>query len=275
MTAEEIKQRFGAVAEMIGGGLLNLKPGQHTDDTSMMLCIAESLVENKGYNPDDIARRFVEWYGSNPPNIGKTTRTALAKIADGVPWRIAGDKERPTNGSVMRCPPIGLMYFLKDSNLTLVSVETSIMTHAHPDAIRSCILINTMIASIVYGETISRAFDRALSAIRMWGDDFYWKLIDGLLRPSGLDPNGPAIGTALLAIKHLAAADSFEEAVISAVNCGGDTDTIAAVTGALAGAYYGISAIPERWSSKLNPYSAQKIKEIADGILELAIKGVY
>lgn len=271
MTAQEIASRYGTISEMIGGGELKLKPGEYTDDTNMMLCIAESLAENRGYNPDDIAQRFVRWYLTKPRDMGHTTRAALRKIAKGVSWKEAGDKDRPSNGSVMRCAPIGLFFAFENAEiLTKASIETSAITHSHRDAVLSCVVLNSMISQLVKGTGKWPAF-RYAAEKAVKDDGFFENLI---LASSGKrDPSsGLAVDTIVLAVNSFTAAKTFEEAVVSAVNLGGDTDTIGAVAGAIAGAHWGVKAIPERWSSKLNPYSVEKIKEIARTLFELSSK---
>lgn len=265
---------LGTVREMVGGGWLNLNPGEYTDDMDMMLCIAESLAETNGYNPDDIAKRFVDWYKSNPKDIGNTTRGSLAKIASGVPWQRAGDPVSPANGSVMRCAPIGLMFAFDEKKLIEASIETSAMTHASSDATASCVLINLMISKLVLGEDRQKAFFDCIEILKKTDKTYVDKFFDTFPRPAPVIDisKGLASNAVILSISSLIGSFSFEQAIVSVVNLGGDADTNGAVTGALAGAYWGISAIPERWSSKLNPYSADKIRELADKIFDLAIK---
>lgn len=275
MTAEQISQRFGTLKEMVGGGWLNIKPGEYTDDTDMMLCIAESLAENKDYNPEDIARRFVEWYKSNPKDIGSTTRKSLARLASGVSWKESGDKNSPANGSVMRCAPIGLFFAFNKPELIRASIETSAITHAHNEATASCVFVNLMISNLLILDSGKaskyladfRAFLTMVNELKQGA--FLDKLTGPDYRP---DPSkGLAINTTVLAKKSFILSNSFEEAVVTAVNLGGDTDTIGAVTGALAGTHWGSDEIPKRWLQKLNPYSLEKIKEIADTLFELAM----
>lgn len=268
-SSSEIKKSFnGPLKEMVGGGWLKLKPGEYTDDTAMMLCIAESLVENKDYNPDDIAQRFVGWYKTDPKDIGGTTRRALAKIARGVSWKKAGNKTRPTNGSVMRCAPIGLMFAFNQEKLVETSTESSAITHAHQDSVLSCVLINVMIANLVQAVDKEKALGEARGVVGDIKSSFVRNM--HLFRHHA---EGSAVHTALVAISSLLRADTFEEAVVHAVNLGGDADTVGAVTGALAGAYWGALAIPERWFSKLNPYTALQVVELGNRLFELATNG--
>ena len=272
MTPRTIMQKLGIIGplkDMVGGGWLNLKPGEYTDDTDMMLCIAESLAENEVYNPDDIARRFVDWYRSDPKDIGGTTRGALARIGNGIPWQRAGDPDSPANGSVMRCAPIGLFFAFDESKLMQASIETSSITHASVEATMSCFLINLMIAKLVKGEDKQKAFEHSLETVRE--EATYVEIFFDSERVPIDISRGLASVAVRLATSGLLSAFSLEESIVRVVNLGGDADTNGAVTGALAGAYWGASAIPEIWSSLLNPCSAQQIMDLADKIFNLAI----
>ncbi len=267
MSPEEIASRYGTVREMIGGGSYNWKRGEYTDDTSMMLCIAESLLAQKKYHPEDIARRFVAWYESKPKDIGCTTREALSRLCHGVIRCDAGVKEKPTNGSVMRCAPLSIAFFQNEDKLVEASQQTSAITHRHIEAKLSCVFINVMIAQLLLGVDKKTAFNDAVRKTKDIEPYFAKKYIGSSYRP---DPRkGLAINTLLLATSSFMSAGSFEEAVVKAVNLGGDADTTGAVTGALSGAYFGVSAIPQRWSSKLNPRPARYFIEIGKSLFEM------
>ncbi|MDQ3023642.1 MAG: ADP-ribosylglycohydrolase family protein, partial [bacterium] len=90
LSAAEVAAKHGTVTEMLGGGWLNLRPGQVTDDTQMTLCVAESYIENGGFAPQDIADRFVEWYRTGPVDIGNLTRTACENLQYGYNFERAG-----------------------------------------------------------------------------------------------------------------------------------------------------------------------------------------
>ena len=267
MTAQEISNRYGTVREMIGGGSYNWKCGEYTDDTSMMLCIAESLVAQQKYCPEDIARRFMAWYKSNPKNIGGTTREALTRLCEGVPLCRSGVKEKPTNGSVMRCAPLSLIYCHNEEALIEASMELSAITHSHADAKLSCVFINVMIVRLLMGANKKDACAHAVKKTREIDRDFVKKYIGSSYNPE--PRKGLAINTLLLAMGSFMAARSFEEAVVRAVNLGGDADTTGTVTGALAGAYFGRSGIPRRWSTKLNPLPAKHFVKLGKMLFDM------
>lgn len=258
MTAAEIKRKYGVFAEMTGGVVGNghhvLRAGEFTDDTDMALCIAESLVDMRGYAPEDIARRFVDWYKTDPKDIGNTTRLALKRLSQGVSFRDSGLPEGMANGSLMRCAPLSLQYAHYEDGLIDASIEVSAMTHAHSEAKMSCVFVNLMIAKMVLGAEKNHAYNSALERVRGLDRGFISVYFKQYYDP---DPaQGLAVNTLLLSLDCFMKSNSFEEAVIKAVNLGGDADTTGAVTGAIAGAYFGASAIPEKWHAKLNPKPA-------------------
>lgn len=267
MAARDIAQNYGTVREMKGGGAYDWKCGEYTDDASLTLCLAESLVEKNGYDPGDIARRFVAWYKTDPKDIGKTTREALGRLARGASFLESGVKEKPTNGSIMRCAPLSMIFCHDEDSLIEASRETSAITHSHIEAELSCIFINIMIARLLMGSSKAEAYAYAAQRTRMIDPDFVKQYIGSSYYP---DPErGLAVNTLLLATGSFLAARSFEETVVRAVNLGGDADTTGAVAGALAGAYYGRSAIPRRWSAKLNPKPAKYFVKLAEALFEM------
>ncbi len=267
MTAQEIANRYGTVREMIGGGSYNWGRGEYTDDTSMMLCIAESLADQQKYYPEDIARRFVSWYRSNPKDIGGTTQEALTRLCEGVPLRHCGVREKPTNGSIMRCAPLSLIYYHNEEALIEVSREVSAITHSHPEAELSCVFINVMISQLLMGVNKKAAYAHAVEKTGKIDRSFIKNYIGSSYNPE--PRKGLAVNTLLLATGSFLAARSFEEAVVRAVNLGGDTDTTGSVTGALAGAYFGRPGIPRRWSTKLNPLPAKHFVKLGKTLFNM------
>src|SRR5579859_928293 len=115
MTPEQIQQRYGTLTDIVGGGWLNLPAGDYTDDTQMMRCLLESIVEHGDVVPSDIATRFVAWLESGPRDVGNLTSAAIRNLRRGTTWDEAGKqaweasgRNAASNGGVMRCAPIGL-----------------------------------------------------------------------------------------------------------------------------------------------------------------------
>jgi len=270
MTAQEIANRYGTVREMIGGGPYNWMPGEYTDDTQMMLCIAESLIAKQRCFPIDIARRFMVWYKSNPKDIGNTTKEALNRLCKSRSLRYCGVKDKPTNGSIMRCAPLSLAFWHNEEALIEASMKVSAITHSHVEAEMSCVFINVMIAGLLMGANKKTAYAHAVKKIGQFDQSFVKKYIGSSYSPE--PSKGLAVDTLLLATGIFMAEKSFEEAVVKAVNLGGDADTIGAVTGALAGAYFGRPGIPRRWSTKLNPRPVKHFVKLGEFLFETKIK---
>ncbi len=259
------------VTEMIGGGWLNLLPGQITDDTEMALCIARSLAEKEAFDPADISSRFVAWFYDSPIGAGGVTRAAMKRLRSGVQWHDASDnkkgRERASNGSVMRCAPVALYDYASLATLKRDTHTQGIITHRHPDCIGSCTFLNTLIAATLHGYRPPRAFSAALMSIRDHPDlaQHYQKIPS--LTAWGI--SGGVRDTIDSAVNCYLTTSTFEDAVVKAVNAGGDADTRGAIVGAIAGARYGIAAIPWRWQEALVD---RHNKPIANELEALALK---
>lgn len=258
----------GGLRDFIGGGWLHLFPGEITDDTQMMLAIAESLGRGGPLNMEDVAARFVQWYRSRPKDIGNTTRSAIHLLDTGIPWDLAGERvfaqsngRAAGNGSIMRCAPVALRYFSHPDAMIQASLDTSRITHADQRCLLSAVAVNQAIVHLLKGGDRSTVIDAASTGIE------HEDVERALHRAEFLDeanvPNGGfVLDTLTAAFWALLNHDSLEETIIAAVALGGDADTTGAVAGALAGALSGIEAIPERWLSLLQ--HRERITELAD-----------
>ena len=274
MGRDEIRARYGIHREIIGGGWLNLTAGEVTDDTQMALCIAESIVELRTFDPADIARRFVDWYHSNPPDIGNTTRLSLQSLAAGVPWDEAGERThlqmRPrdaSNGSIMRCAPVALLARGDNAWNAAASADSSRITHANPLSVDSCVALNAAIATLLDDP----ASDFLAAAIDAASEPAVIEALEQVPRQSveRIDASGYVLSTLQSAFWSVVTTDSIEEAIVTAVNLGQDADTTGAVAGALAGAKWGVGAIPDRWQEAL--LADGDLVEIADRLLEISL----
>lgn len=273
MSREDIARQFGQLRDIVGGGWLHLPKGEVTDDTQMALCIARSLAERGAFDGDDIAARFVEWYRSNPPDIGNTTRDALVRLAAGVPWQEAGrqthEKMRPndaSNGSVMRCAPVALYARADPEANARYSAGSSRITHANPLCIAGCVALNAAIAALLtdpnanaLAVAVSATDDETVRASLLAVPD---------QNAESLDAGGYVLATLQSSFWALMAHDTLEDAIIAAVNLGQDADTTGAVAGALAGARWGYSAIPDRWLDVLR--GRKDLVALADQLFELS-----
>lgn len=237
------------ITEMTGGGFFNWAPGQVTDDTAMMLCIAHSLVTKNGVDLMDIAHRLVEWADSNPPDIGNHTRRALQSIKNTGRWdggcQIKNQENSAGNGSVIRTAPCGLIFREDTSARAKVAGLISKITHDHSLCVRGCQLVAHLIADLVRGRALTKTFDYWLSQ-----EDFCQFDRRHVLREE-IQSSGYVVHTIQAALWSIATTSSFQEAVLTAVNLGDDADSVGAVTGAIAGAWYGLDAIPIHWAISL------------------------
>lgn len=248
------------VTEMIGNGPFHLNPGEWTDDTSMALCIANSLIEKNGFDPSDQLDKYWKWvqegYMSSTGklfDIGEQTSNAVCEyIKNGNVYSRLGQESSCGNGSIMRLAPISLYYYRSD-DLYEFSKKSSMTTHPHFKCLDSCVLLSYIISKCLDGcdkqEILSENYKGPMLV-----DGLVWDIASGSYKNKTRDQiksTGYVIDTLEAAIWSFHTTDSFEEGCIKAVNLGIDSDTIGAVYGQIAGAYYGYENIPDKWKSKL------------------------
>jgi len=234
-----------------------LSTGTITDDTEMALALAESLATRKPLDPADLAQRFLDWYHSNPPDIGGHTANTMRHLAKGLPWDQAAARtqaEHPGsagNGSLMRCWPVAVAYWDQRELLFSESALQSNVTHQHEDCIAACIFTNLLIAELISGVDLRQACQSALqgAAYPAWVESVL--LAAPTRRREELPNTGWVRHTLAAALWAVLSTSSYSEAVIQAANLGDDADTTAAVAGAIAGAAYGLEAIPPAWRANL------------------------
>jgi ADP-ribosyl-[dinitrogen reductase] hydrolase len=260
MSADAIAERHGRVTAMLGNGTHGQPPGTVTDDTDMALCIAHSLVEREAFDGQDIADRFLSWYEDGPFDIGLMTRDAITAYAGGTSWRDAGREvwqQRPEgqnagNGSVMRSVPHAIAFAGDPDTLVRVSTQSSAITHYDPRCRYGCAVLNCTVAGYLRG--VDEPLDAALGRVEADAPDELvetLRLVPDRVDDGYLETTGYVVHTLQTALYDALTADSLEEAIVTAVNRGGDTDTVGAVTGALAGARFGASRLPDRWLADL------------------------
>jgi ADP-ribosyl-[dinitrogen reductase] hydrolase len=293
------------VTEMIGGGNFGLLLGQVTDDTEMALCLVRSLLEKQGFDPADIAHKFKEWFFDSPIGAGGTVRAAMERLRDGISWDEAGNSELGLkslgNGSVMRCAPIALFDCfsglnkqgnrLNETKLLEHTRLQGIITHPREECIHAANFINVIISYLLTArepskEELTKAMSSgiflthgpraAVPYALYWIPPYMQEKYKDIAKRDQINPFGTVHNTVIASVNCLLTTYTFEDAVVKAVNLGGDADTIAAITGAMAGAWYGIEAIPERWSSKLVDRHGKPVLEelmtSSEALYQLALK---
>lgn len=272
---ETIEDRYpDGLRDFTSGGWMEVEPGELTDDSQMMLALAETLVRPGPADLDDLARRFVVWADSDPKDIGNTTRISIGHLRNGVAWDQAGVEtlaelgpERcASNGSLMRCAPVALRYRNDPVALREVSLATSRITHAEERAAWSTVALNQAIAFYLNGGECEGMVGAAAAGINQQ------EVVNAIvsapsLSPAELNGRGFVLNGLQIAFQAVANRKTLEAAVVEAVMIGDDTDTNAAITGALAGARWGYQAIPERWRSRVHQHD--RLIALADQLLSV------
>lgn len=242
------------VREMLPG---RIPAGSFTDDTEMALALAESLLAQRPLNPADLAQRFVAWIEGQPPDVGIHTASVLWRFADGEPWETAVTQVQAHNpgsagnGSVMRCWPVALAWWDDLERLLEDSVLQSRVTHPHPECNAGSAFANAAIYHLLHNVAPEDAIARALDDADMPAP--LRAVIEAAPGKDRRDlPNSGWVRHTLeSAVWGLLTTHTFEDAIVNVVNLGSDADTAGAVAGALAGAAYGLDAIPQRWQTAL------------------------
>ncbi|GAB7190858.1 hypothetical protein NUM3379_15650 [Kineococcus sp. NUM-3379] len=262
----------GVSTEMCGGGQLGWEPGEFTDDTQMALLLAQSLVEHDGLDEADVFARFHRWAEANPPDIGVQTRAVLGS---GLPWDRAAAEHFRTggraagNGSLMRTTPAAIRFARAGREATMDAARRiSALTHGDPAAGEGCAIFHEVLRALLDGDDVDAALAGALLEVPGEFRPKWAAVCSAAWHPEdATEPNGavwPTLGSALWALRN---STTYEEALRLAVDLGGDTDTVACVTGALAGARAGITGIPARWTSVLHgtvPGTDGRVWELPD-----------
>lgn len=276
-TTVEFKPRgsFPPVTDMTGGGPFNLPKGAWTDDTSMALCLATSLVEQRGFDPGDQMDRYLRWlhegYLSSIGrcfDIGNATRSALARYERSRdPFSGATDPYSAGNGSIMRLAPVPMFYAGDLPAAVAYAAESSRTTHAAAECLDACRLFAALLVAALNGadkETILSGPHDVLPPL----SPKIQAIADGAWRDKEIDQirgSGYVVDSLEAALWCFWRTDNYRHAVLAAVNLGEDADTTAAVCGQLAGAYYGVNGIPGHWLKAL--VMGNEIRSLAERLM--------
>ena len=247
--------RLGGIGEMRGGGTYAWKPGEFTDDTQMALALAESLIANRGFDAADLWARWRHW-ARGARDVGVQTGTVLqatdhvgaaAALHEGNGGRTAG------NGSVMRNGPVGV-WAASRSLEDLIELATAQATLTHHDRHNgyAASIHGAMVRAGVLGQDVFAAIDEVLDLLPADARERWAPLLSSTYVAEADASNGDVFTCLAQAVWAVRGAASFEDAVVRAIELGRDTDTVAAVAGSIAGARWGIQAIPSRWTTYLN-----------------------
>ncbi len=258
---------FIPIEDMVGGGQFRLRAGEWTDDTAMTLCLAESLLEAKGYHPRDQMKRYIRWYreGRMSSNgevfvVGNTIQRALEDFEhNDNPYAGTTDERASGTGSVMRVSPIALYYRNHPAEAIRLAGDSSRLTHGSAIAVDACRYYTAILVGLLNGATRDEVLGSRYSPVPgLWDAHPSHKLIDEVAQGSFKQREPPAIKAEGFVVRALEAvlwglykAQDFRTGLLRVVNLGDDADTCGAMFGGLAGAMWGEDAIPDRWKLKL------------------------
>ncbi|MDT0379758.1 ADP-ribosylglycohydrolase family protein [Streptomyces sp. DSM 42041] len=245
----------GRGGEMCGGG--GWEPGEATDDTQMAVLVGESLLDRCRLDLPDVFGRFQRWAAADPKDIGLQTEDVLT---NGKPWDTAAATHFDTNlraagnGALMRASTAAVHFASAGRRATMNAARRiTALTHGDPAAWEGTAVFHELVRCALHGDDPLAAIPETLTAVHPEHRERYAAVLAPDWDPGkATEFNGavwPCLGSAVWALRTTC---DFEQAVRAAVDLGGDTDTVAAVTGGLAGACYGIGALPERWTAVLH-----------------------
>ncbi len=259
MKPAQIRERIGVHREITGGGWLNLLPGQVTDDTEMTLCVARGIVQAREWNLAAIADRFAHWLSGEPADVGATCRRGILEYVETRRLAAAPNEWDAGNGAAMRVAPVALYTLGDEELLSRLAVEQAHITHHHPLSDAACVAV---------GRLIQRGLLRTpLAGLRATAEELAARHPE--FRFEGYDGESSAYvpDTLRTVLDAFFSTGSFEDCLVKTVNRGGDADTAGAIAGAIAGARYGLSAIPRRWVNALDAGLREELASLAEQLV--------
>jgi ADP-ribosyl-[dinitrogen reductase] hydrolase len=253
MTAREIAILHTSHRNITGGGWLRLKPGHVTDDTEMALALGEALLRGGMDDVHVIARAYVRWMQSCPVDIGNTCRRGIRRYMIQGTTAATPAPDSAGNGAAMRNLPAVLATLHDEITLERTSLAQAHITHNHPLSDAGLLTLGRMTRRLIRGEGIASA-QAEVSLLLEYLPEFRFSPWPGMT-------SGYIVDTIQTVFDAFFTTTSFEDCLVKVVNRGGDADTTGALAGQLAGAHYGVEAIPERWLKKLSPDVHTAIRE--------------
>ncbi|EJP6473434.1 ADP-ribosylglycohydrolase family protein [Clostridium sp. FAM 1755] len=263
-TDKEEINNYGYLKEIVGGGVFDLKPGCTTDTTLMMLCVAKGILNNPEDPKDKIGDEFIKVYKDLIKYGGTTVKCTIEKFLECKNWYEASlhssevlNWQATGNGALKRSLPVALYYKDYDEILKITK-EQSELTHRSKIGERACLLYNTLVYYYINGYNKDEALKIGLKNF----DEFYEITT---INKHSLNSSPFVVDSLMCAIWCIMNTSTAEEAICEAVNLGGNSGSIGAITGGLAGVYYGYDALPKKWTNIID-----KKQELIDVGLKLS-----
>jgi len=261
MTRSEIAAQYGVHREIVGGGWLKLAAGQVTDDTQMSLALGRSLIRTAGLDARDVCEEFAAWLKTGPADVGNTCRRGIRRyLADGTVEGPFADGDAG-NGAAMRVLPVALATFGAPGKVETWTLAQARATHHHPLSDDACLALVRMTHGLLQGQ--------GKQVVRNEAEALVDKHKAFRFEPYRGQCSAFVVDTMQTVLHHYLGADTFEECLVQTVNQGGDADTTGALAGMLAGATYGLGAIPARWRASLDRDVAAAITAQAPRLLAI------
>jgi ADP-ribosyl-[dinitrogen reductase] hydrolase len=261
LTRGEIKTKYGVHSRMIGGGWLNLRPGQVTDDTEMALCLGRVLVNNQGWNVVDACEGFAHWLRGHPIDVGNTCRRGIRRYITQHSVEGTYNDGDAGNGACMRNVPIALATLGRPTDLEDWTRSQCHITHNHPLSDDATLAFGRMVHRLLEEGGVVACREEANALIarhRSFGCKTYKGLSSAYI-----------VDTVQTVLHFFFSTDNFRDCLVETVNQGGDADTTGALAGMLAGACYGVRAIPEDWLNRLDPMVTAEIVAQVPALLSI------
>ncbi|RLI77476.1 ADP-ribosylglycohydrolase family protein [Archaeoglobales archaeon] len=279
LTRNKIKELYGKVKDYLPSPYNDFKAGEWTDDTEQMITLAESILETVYLSPENFAEKLKRWYvESKNPRIGPTSSRALRNLINGIPWDRAGVYSE-TCGAAMRVMPIGLVYHFSLNLVERYAVISASITHKGTAAIGGAVAISISIACLCLDFEKEEVVREVVERVKRYDDLLAEKIEHSYhISDKDIDFAIDKLGNSVYALDSVPMAfycyfssKTFEDCVLKAVNAGGDTDSIAAMAGAIKGCE---SKIPAKWIKKLKDYNylvelAERLYQLHERIVKL------
>lgn len=268
MNPDDIVKEFGRVTKILGGGWLELLPGEETDDTQMTLAVAKGIIANPNNPIDEIGLHFDAWRNSDPKDIGAIISATMMFYDKNQNWfesaklahNFMGGKSAG-NGSLMRCLPIALAY--TDSiKLFAFTKQQSQMTHYDYLAAEACLINNSIVSRLLSGVDLRASIKETIRDHELYAEV--------LVGDPNCVPDGFVVNTLKWVLRVLYISDSYQEVIETLVNMGEDSDTTAAIAGGIAGTHWGYDSIPQEHISML--FIKDELEDVAQKLYSLRKK---
>ncbi len=261
----EIRYRHKVHNKIIGGGWLNLKAGQVTDDTQMSLCIARAIDETGSWDRVRIMELFAEWLKGRPVDVGSTCRRSISRyIIKGEIGKEYSDQDAG-NGAAMRMAPVALFALGDEELLRAQAVDQARLTHNNKLSDAACITIGRLVQQAILGA------DRP--SLHSLVRELYSECPKFQCRRYRGGASAYVVETMQTVFHYFFGTANFEECLVGVVNQGGDADTTGAIAGMIAGAFYGLDSLPKKWHKKLDPEVRKEIEVLAERLVDMSPLG--